>query len=164
MDERHLDRIPSPDDEPDVPVVLLTGSRPQQLRDPRIAGSVPRPARLEAAFAALQQALEPHPRRSPRVDTRLPARIIRADRRWPGAVLCLSERGCLLRSAEELDPDHSMNLQFALPEFGLINLRARCIGARGMQTGVAFVDPSKPVRKTISEYVSDCLTAHASPA
>ena len=62
IDERHLDRVPAEPYLPRIPIVVLTGSRPLSCHDPRVVGSLPRPARLERLYPILQSALEDQPR------------------------------------------------------------------------------------------------------
>jgi len=157
VDERYLDRIPTPQEEPHTPVVLLTGPRPLAIDDSRIAGRVMRPAGTFDLYPILQKALERHPRRVPRVPTQLPARCIRDDYRWPGAVLSLCEDGCLLRSTEVVEPGSRFDLQFAIPGGELIMARARCVYTSDSRAGVVFSEPSEVDRRVIRGYVSERL-------
>lgn len=157
VDERHFDRIPTPDEDPKTPVVVLTGARPLPIDDPRIVGRARRPADTLALYPIFQRALEKHPRRVPRVPTQLPARCIRGDRRWPGAVLSLSEGGCRLRTTESVEAGHRFNLQFAIPGGGLINARARCVYGGDESVGVQFCGPTDVDRLRIRGYVSERL-------
>jgi hypothetical protein len=181
VDERHLDRIPTPEEDRRTPVVVLTGARPLAVDDPRIIGRALRPADTLSLYPLFQKALETHPRRVPRVPTQLPARCIRDDRRWPGAVLSLSEGGCLLRTTEAMEPGIRFNLQFAIPGGQLITARARCVyseqtgeqtgslagelsaaptaASRGEQrsVGIQFCEPTAVDRRVIRGYVSQRL-------
>ncbi len=157
VDERHLDRVPTPAEEPETPLVVLTGSRPLLVDDPRIAGRVRRPADTLDLYPLFQRALEVHPRRVPRVTTQLPARCIRADRRWPGAVLSLSEGGCLLRTTETVEAGQRFNLQFAIPGGELINARVSCVYGGDQRAGLMFSEPSPVDRDSIRGYVSQRL-------
>jgi hypothetical protein len=93
------------------------------------------------------------------VGTRLSARCIRGDQRSIGAVLSLSEGGCLLRSGESLARGATLRLQLALPDLGLISTRAECRYAREGDAGLAFADSAGHVRRTISHFVTEKLAA-----
>jgi hypothetical protein len=111
VDERHLPKIPAVDDDPNTPIIVLTGTRPKEIQDERVAGHVSRPAQFSDIYRILQQSLEATPRGSPRVETLLAARCSRADHRWVGNIVSLSEGGCLFRSAEPVKAGDSMNLE-----------------------------------------------------
>jgi hypothetical protein len=157
VDERHFDRIPTPQEDRETPVVVLTGARPLAIDDRRIAGRAQRPADTLALYPLFQKALERHPRKVPRVRTQLPARCIREDHRWPGAVMSLSEGGCLLRTTESVEPGVGFNLQFAIPGGQLITARARCVYGRDQNLGVQFCQPSELDRRVIRGYVCQRL-------
>lgn len=152
-DERHLAKLPDRVADPDTPIVLLTGARDRDVCDPRVAGTVRKPAELNDVYALLQRCLEQTPRRLPRVDTVLSARCIRADHRWVGNVVTLSEGGCLFRSSEALEPGECMNLQFALPRNGIISTRGRVVHVLEGAAGIAFSEPSLNVRRHIGDFV-----------
>ncbi len=109
----------------------------------------------------IQRALEATPRRCPRVPTRLSARCIRSERRSIGAVLSLSEGGCLLRTSESLRKGVSLGVQFALPDYGLVSTRAVCRYTRMGDAGLAFTDPGPDVRHTIAHYITMQLASEA---
>lgn len=111
----------------------------------------------------IQRALEETPRRSPRVPTKLSARCIRIDRRSIGAVLSLSEGGCLLRTRDELRRGAQVDLQIALPHYGMISTRAECRYSSRGNIGLAFTDPAPDTRQTISNYVTLELAASGGP-
>jgi hypothetical protein len=157
VDEREVGLIPTPAEDPDTPIVTLTGPRPKSFEDPRVVGSIRRPARLLDVYHLLQEALEKTPRSSPRVTTQLPARCIRSDRRWPGAVLSLSTNGCLLRSQTDIERGMQINLQFALPRGGVITIRAQCVYLVGNDAGLVFRSTSEEDLETITDYVIDQL-------
>jgi len=160
VDERHLDRIPGPDDDPRTPIVLLVGETPRNTHDPRVVASVARPAGLTEMYCAFQKALERYPRRAPRVGTQLAARCLRSDRRSLGAVLTLSEFGCLFRCSEPLEQGAQLNLQFALPRAGVITTRATCVNRDGLDAGLAFAEHTAQARAFISGFVCQRLAAH----
>ena len=162
VDERRLDELPDIDTEPSTPIVVLTGARAlrdaQHDADPRIIGRIARPAALTPLYALLQQGLESTPRSVPRVPTHLPARWVRQDQHAIGAILSLSEGGCLLRTREDTITDGAgMQLQFALPGAGLISMAARCVHQRGADIGLSFQEPSSSIRRTIGGFVANLL-------
>ena len=164
VDERRFDEIPGLDADPETPIVVLTGVRPQSdtdaKRDPRIVGRIARPAGLTPLYGLLQQGLELTPRRFPRVSTRLPARWIRSDKLAIGAILSLSERGCLLRTAEaSIERGTRMQLQFALPGAGLLSMSANCVHGSGGNIGLCFHRPPSSMRSAIGGFVSELLAA-----
>lgn len=158
-DERLTSRLPAPEDDPDTPIVLLTGPRPAACHDRRVVGRVPRPAELRHLYPLLQQALERHPRRAPRAPTRLSARLGREDRRWNGSVLTLSERGCLFQAGAPLPTGHGVNLDLALPAVGSVSLRARSLYHPGSRerAALAFEPSDDDARARIARYVTQRL-------
>ncbi|MEZ4334851.1 MAG: PilZ domain-containing protein [Myxococcota bacterium] len=161
VDLDRLATLPSSDDAPDKRILLVASPRAGTCEDPRVFASVQRPARLGAVYEMIQSALESTPRSAPRVRTRLSARCIRGDQRSIGALLSLSEGGCLLRSGESLARGATLRLQFALPDHGLISTRAECRYARAGDAGLAFADSAGHVRHTISHFVTEELAAAA---
>lgn len=141
-----------------APVILFGGRRSRDAEDPRVIGIVARPAELLDLYPLLQAALEPHPRAAPRITTSLPARSLRDGIDTPGAILSLSERGCLLRSASSLPGDGSLHLQFTLPERGLIYTRAEPRHEAGKESGLEFESLPEASRAAISEFVTKSLT------
>ncbi len=97
--------------------------------------------------------------------TQLSARCSHGEQRSIGAVLSLSEGGCLLRSGERLSRGAKVCLQFALPSFGLISTQAECRYAREGDAGLAFSESGSDVRHTIAHFVTAQLAAgEAGPA
>jgi hypothetical protein len=162
-DERHLQRLPKAESDPDTPIILLTGARPRRCDDARIAGRVQRPAELGELYRLLQLALERHPRSAPRVGTHLAARCVQSDRRWVGAVVSLSRTGCLFRSSELVERGMRMNLQFALPRAGLVSTRAEVVHRRGGNLGLAFSETSSGISHDIDGFVTQRLAAASGP-
>lgn len=147
---RRLARLP----QDSTPIVLL-GVAPDS-DDPRIVDCVSRPADLVGLYRALQRALEEHPREFPRVPTTLSARCAQGDQIWPGAILSISENGCLLRSPRAPSSDGA-KLTFALPERGLIETTAEARDRRGTDTGLFFPDIRERDRTAIADYVAEVL-------
>jgi len=159
VDERHADRIPGADQDPDTPIVLVSGRRRPRIDDPRIAGVVTRPVDLDTLYPILQRALEATPRRVPRVPIQLSARAMRADRRWAGSLTSLSVGGCYLRSSRRVPLGTPLCVQFALPHNGVLTTRAVCVHADDEGTGLAFTDASDVARREIGGYVAERLAA-----
>jgi hypothetical protein len=160
VDEDRLSELPGPDEEADRRILLIASARNATAADARIFATTRRPARLGAVYEMIQSALESTPRSAPRVRTQLSARCIRGEQRSIGAVLSLSEGGCLLRCGERLARGARIDLQFALPSFGLISTRAECRYAREGDAGLAFSDSASDVRHTIAHFVTSQLAAN----
>jgi hypothetical protein len=153
-----LGRVPATASEP---VVLFGGHRSRDAEDARVIGVVRRPAELHLLYPLLQSALEEHPRAVPRIKASLPARSSRAGIDAPGAILSLSEKGCLLRSTVRLPGDGALRLQFALPRVGLIDTWAEPRNDAGRELGLLFDGLPDSSRLAIADYVRTSLTAGA---
>lgn len=165
VDQLRLAEIPGPDQDADRRILLIASASGRPHEDPRIFATTRRPARLGAVYEMIQSALESSPRSSPRIRTRLSARCIHGEQRSIGAVLSLSEGGCLLRSGDPLSPGATVQLQFALPSSGLVSTRAECRYARASDAGLAFADSSADLRHAISHFVTTQLASgDAQPA
>lgn len=151
----HLSRLSADATEP---VILFGGGRGLDRDDPRVAGFVRPPAGLLQLYFVLQYTLEVHSRAAPRIPASLPARSHRGGAVIPGAILSLSERGCLLRSTESLPGEGSLRLQFALPDEGLVYTKARPCYQAGNEIGLAFENLAENSRSAISEFVTRSLT------
>lgn len=154
VDETRLGELPDAESAPDARILLISSPRQNPHQDVRILAQAMRPARLSAVYSMIQSALEHTPRKTPRVRTQLSARCIRADRRSLGAVLSLSEGGCLLRTADSLRKGTHIDLQFALPEYGLVSTKAQCRYVRKGDAGMEFSAPAPDVRHSIAHYVT----------
>jgi hypothetical protein len=157
VDERYVDRVPPEDYLPRTPMVLLTGATPRRFSDCRVVGTVPRPAALASLFPLLQSALENTPRRTARAQTQLPGRCTYDNRRSMGAVVCLSEGGCLFRTREPMAADQPITLLFPLPLGTMISTRAHVIDQRGECVALAFDSAEPPVREAVAKYVAQRL-------
>jgi hypothetical protein len=138
-------------------VLLLTGEVRVPCRDRRVIGTVCRPAMLKDLYPILQRALEDTPRIAARTPTELPGRCTHSDRRWMGAVVSLSERGCLFRTNETMATDQRLNLLFPLPLGQMITARARVIGQQGPSVGMVFDDMAPPAREAVAQFVEHRL-------
>jgi len=159
VDEERLTELPDAKEEPDRRILVIASARSAACDDARIFATTRRPARLGAVYEMIQSALESTPRSAPRIRTQLSARCIRGEQRSLGAVLSLSEGGCLLRTGEKLSRGAKLDLQFALPNYGLIATRAECRYARESDAGLAFSEFTADVRHTIAHFVTSQLAA-----
>jgi hypothetical protein len=157
VDERHIDRIPVEDYLPRTPVLLLTGEAREAWRDRRVVGSVTRPAMLKDLYPILQRALEDTPRVAARAPAELPGRCTQSDRRWMGAVVSLSEKGCLFRTSESVATDQQLNLLFPLPMGQMVTARARVIRQQGPSVGLVFDNIAPQARAAVGRYVEERL-------
>ena len=159
VDDERIEELPDIKEAADRRILLIASARKGACADSRIFASTRRPARLGAVYEMIQSALESTPRSAPRVRTQLSARCILGEQRSIGAVLSLSEGGCLLRSGERLSRGARLNLQFALPSYGLISTWAECRYARESDSGLAFSESSADVRHTIAHFVTSQLAS-----
>jgi len=156
VDERTLADVEMEEDPP-VPIVVLCGRHGVSGVDPRIVGAIRRPAGLHEIYRLVQQVLEDTPRSTPRVPTHLAARCRSDGREWRGAVLSLSENGCLLRSPEVLLLGSRIVLGFELPRRGAIEVDAEIAYQLVPDLGVVFHATSPGVREAIGGYVTAAL-------
>lgn len=156
-DARLLQRLPSDD----TPVILLGSGREPIPGDSRVVGCVPRPAEVATLYSLLQHALESHPRRAARAAARIPGHCTRADRRWSGQVVRLSQAGCLFQCAPDLPEGMELNLSFPLPPGRTVSLRARVSARLAEGAGLSFRAISAPAAGAIGEYVQRRLAAGA---
>jgi hypothetical protein len=80
---------------------------------------------------------------------------------WPGAIVSLSEGGCLVRSAHSPESRRRLRLWFPLPEAGLVEVTARPIYRARGHLGLAFLELETPTRRAIASCVEDVLTGAA---
>jgi hypothetical protein len=151
-----LSRLPA---EAIEPVVLFGGLRSKDAEDPRVIGIVERPAGLDELYRLLQSGLETTPRAVPRITASIPARSLREGIDAPGAIMSLSEKGCLLRSTVKLPGEGALKLQFTLPGRGLIDTWAEPRSDAGRELGLVFDDLPDATRFAIADYVTTSLTA-----
>jgi PilZ domain len=151
-----LRRIPGQERQP---VIRLDGRRAERPRgdDPRVVATLRQPAPLGEVYRALQLALEEHPRRVPRAALVLPARFVAGERDWPGAVVSLSEDGCLVRSSRSVAPDRRLRIWFPLPGRGLVQLAAQPLYERAGHAGLAFIELEDATRRAIAASVERML-------
>jgi hypothetical protein len=140
-----------------APIILIGGPQSPGTGDPRVIGVVRPPAGLLDLYSLLQAALEAHPREVPRIPTALPARSLRDGVDTPGAILSLSEKGCLLRSVSRLPGCGPLHLQFMLPDGGPIYTGAELRREAGNESGLAFQRLPEASRAAIAEFVMRSL-------
>lgn len=148
-DARLLDRLP--DD--DVPTILLGRGRGAESEGQRVIGCTTSPAAVATLYPLLQRALESRPRKAARAPASLPARCTRADRRWSGELLQLSQAGCLFRSLSDLSPGLEINLSFPLPLGRMVSTRARVSTRTPEGAGLEFCGISELSSDAIGDFV-----------
>jgi hypothetical protein len=158
VDERRLAELPESPFER-LPAILISTRGVPSLRDPRVAGATLRPAGLHALYRLLQQALEATARSSLRVPTQLAVRLRHAGREWQGALLSLSENGCLVRTPEQIALGTELEVAFALPRGGLIETRAETAYRLVADTGLVFQATPPASRRAIVRFVEQQLAA-----
>ena len=158
VDERRLPELPS-EAFAATPLILLCAKGVSSLEDRRVVGAIARPAGLHELYLMLQQALEAAPRGSLRVATHLPVRFSCSGREWHGAVLSLSENGCLVSTPEPMDLGAELEVSFELPRVGLIETRAETAYQLASGTGLVFQATRAASRRAILSFVEEHLAA-----
>jgi hypothetical protein len=158
VDERSLAELPE-DGSPIVPIVALTGRHGVTGADSRIVGAIRRPAGLHELYRLVQELLEDIPRSTPRIPTHLPARCSHDGKEWLGAVLSLSENGCLLRSSEPRLLGSNMTLVIDLSRTGKLQLLAEVTYQLLPDLGLTFHATSPSDREAISDFIERTLVA-----
>ena len=161
VDERQLAEVPE-DPEP-LPIIMLTGRHGTSGADARIIGAIRRPAGMHELFRLIQQVSEDTPRSTPRVPTHIAARCRRDGRDWPATVLSLSGNGCLIRTPEPLLLGTRIDLSFALPASGDIELEAEMAYQLLPDVGLIFHGIPTSQRQAIEAYVTQALCGSAAP-
>jgi hypothetical protein len=157
VDERRLGEIGEEPSSAAIPIIVLTGRHGVTGADSRIIGAVGRPAGLHELYRLIQQAIEDTPRSTPRVPTHLPARCRRGEQEWRGAVLSLSENGCLLRTSEPVSLGSQIEISFELPRAGTIETKAESAYQLVPDTGLIFHQTSAAFREAILSFVEESL-------
>ena len=159
VDERQLGEVP--DDTDSLPIIVLTGRHGVTGADSRIIGAIRRPAGMHELFRLIQNVTETTPRSTPRVPTHLSARCRRDGREWPAAVLSLSANGCLIRSPEPMLLGSRVDLEFALPASGELELEAEMAYQLLPDVGLIFHAVPTRQRQAIERYITDALAPAA---
>jgi hypothetical protein len=148
VDERHLARVARDD----TPIVVV--GRDRSIGDPRVVGSVDRPARIAALYRLLQFALEAEPRRAARAPTRLPARCASADASFTGEIHTLSEEGCRLVTQAWLEPGLELEVMFPPAAGSAVVVRGRVVSLdRDAGAGISFGPLGPRARAAIADHV-----------
>ncbi len=158
VNEESLERIGGEESLP-VPIVVLTQDPDRQPRGPHVAGALRPPVSFRDLYVLLQRLLEPTPRADPRVATMCPARCTYGDKISFGAVITISEGGCLFRCYREPPDESETQMLFALPPSRRIEVRARTVRREKNLLGLRF-DASPDIRSAIGSYVMDELVAN----
>ena len=157
--DRHLDRLPSREADPDTPIIVVAGREPRPMDDPRVVGHLLRPIRLSMLYPMVQETLEPTPRGAPRVMTELIARIAHAGERFVAQLDSLSIHGCHVRDGERVTPGTKLNIEFALPGTEPVLARAACVSRTDDGAGLVFDSTPDAVRDSIDTFVTRRLAA-----
>jgi len=139
------------------PIILLTQGRGRKSRDPRVLGSVKRPAGLHELYRLIQVALEEQPRSAPRAPCSLVAHGSNADGRWELVVQSLSESGCLVAGAELPAIDTAFELAIELPWGVSIATPAVAAYEQGGSLGLVFHGVTLNARKKLAKAVLQLL-------
>ena len=156
VDERSLAEVQE-DGFSSVPIIVLTGRHGVTGVDTRIVGAIRRPAGMHDLYRLAQEVLEDTPRTTPRIPTHFQARCHRDGKEWTGAVLSLSESGCLLRSTEPQMLGSRFTLSFALPRAGTLEFEAEVTYQLVPDLGMTFHATSPSDREAISGFISRSL-------
>jgi len=149
-----LDEIPSPTAEP---IILLTRARNAKPVDPRVVGSVRRPAGLHELYRLFQAATEAHPRAVPRVPCALRAIATSDGQRFDLRVTSLSENGCLVASERLPALDLRLALEIEMPWGERVGGPAVAAYEQGDQLGLVFHDIKLAERKKLVKAVTQLL-------
>ncbi|MBW2287499.1 MAG: PilZ domain-containing protein [Deltaproteobacteria bacterium] len=156
VDERSIAEIPD-DAYSTVPIIVLTGSHGVSGADPRIVGAIQRPAGMHELYRVIQEVLEDAPRSTPRLPVHLKAHCSRDGCDWTGAVLSLSEGGCLLRSTAPQNLGVTFTLRFSLPRTGPLVLDAEVTYQLVPDLGLTFQSTSPTDRESITNFIQRSL-------
>ena len=159
VDERRLDELPDEPPFPSLPLILISTRGAPFAGDRRVVGAIARPAGLHELFRLLQRALHATARSCLRVSTNLPVTLRHAGREWHGALLSLSENGCLVRTPEPMDLGAELEVAFELPLAGRIETRAESSYQLVSEVGLVFQGTPPASRRAIQSWVEQNLAA-----
>jgi len=142
---------------PGVPIILLTRERSAHTRDPRVAGTLRRPARLHELYRLIQAALEAHPRSVPRVPTSLRGKGASDHQHWDFEVRSLSENGCLVTASKLPRQGTSFELEIELPWGQRLATPAVAAYEQGECLGLVFHGITLGARKKIAKAVLELI-------
>lgn len=149
-----LDEVPSPTAEP---IILLTRARKAKPADPRVVGTVRRPAGLHELYRLFQAATEAHPRSVPRVPCALRAVANGEEQRFDLRVTSLSENGCLVAGERLPALDARLALDVELPWGERVGGPAVAAYQQGDQLGLVFHDIKLAERQKLAKAVTRLL-------
>jgi len=149
-----LDEVPSPTAEP---IILLTRARKAKPSDPRVVGTVRRPAGLHELYRLFQAATEAHPRAVPRVPCALHAVASGDEQRFELRVTSLSENGCLVAGERLPVLDARLALEIEMPWGERLGGPAVAAYQQGDQLGLVFHDIKLAERKKLVKAVTQLL-------
>jgi hypothetical protein len=152
--EDRLGEIPGPTTEP---IILLTRARKSCPQDPRVVGTVRRPAGLHELYRLFQAATEAHPRAVPRVACALEASADSDAHRFALTVTSLSENGCLVRGPRLPALDTRLALDIELPWGEHVGGPAVAAYEQGDQLGLVFHDIKLAERKKLVKAVTQLI-------
>ena len=139
------------------PIILLTRGRRRKPADPRVLGSLQRPAGLHELYRLLQAATETNPRAVPRVPCALKARASTDTQQWDLTVTSLSENGGLASGAPRPRLDTRIQLDIELPWGESVGGPAIAAYEQGEQLGFVFHDIKLADRKLLTKAVAKLL-------
>ena len=142
-----------------APIVVLTQDPDRRRWGPHVAALSP-PVSFRDLYVLLQILIETTPRADPRVTTMCPARCTYADEACFGAVMSISEGGCLFRCYREPPDESETEVLFALPPNHRIEVRAHTARRVANLIALRFLDTSPDIRSAIGSYVMDELLAN----
>jgi hypothetical protein len=149
-----LGEVPPPTREP---IILLTRARKAKPSDPRVVGTVRRPAGLHELYRLLQAATEAHPRAVPRVPCSLRAVASGDEQRFELRVRSLSENGCLVAGERLPALDVRLALEIEMPWGERLGGPAVAAYQQGEQLGLVFHDIRLAERKKLAKAVTQLL-------
>lgn len=141
-----------------APIILLTRERKAKQRDPRVAGTLRRPARLHELYRLIQAALEAHPRAVPRVPTSLRAKAASDDAHYEFDVSSLSENGCLVAGPKLPLHGASLELEIEMPWGQRLTTPAVVAYEQGDCLGLVFHGMTLGARKKVQKAVMELLS------
>ena len=151
VDERRLAEVP--DEGPSsLPIIMLTGRVGAVGADSRVVGALRRPAGVHELYRLVQQISEDTPRSTPRVPVHIPASCRTVDEDCRVVLLSLSENGCLLRTPEPLLLGSELELSFALPRVGSLELGAEVAYQLVPDVGLIFHAVRPDLRRPICQF------------
>ena len=149
--EEQLGEVP----ERDIPVIALA-SRKRRVDhdDPRVVGTVRRPAGLHEISRLLQLSLESHPRAIPRVPVDLAAHAQSADGdQWDLRVRSLSQNGCLVTGPKLPPLATALTMRIEMPWGERITVPADVAYERREERGLVFHGITIGVQRKLAKMV-----------